>query len=168
MHWLIMYRSLFLLRRRHHQYVTPIQVRHILSHTFYIHIDRWTKSPFFKKKFLADTLTCPISGPLVPLFWISGDVSSRFQSQSVFCLICLFFLQRRMLCTFPEIHFWHYTCWPLDSWHHYQFCPHILFPADVRLLGFELMPSEYLWVRCSTNWAKLESTSLSHTLSIST
>ena len=27
-------------------------------------------------------------GPLVPLFWISGDVSSGFQSQSGFCLIC--------------------------------------------------------------------------------
>ena len=29
-------------------------------------------------------------GPLVPLFWISGDVSSGFQSQSLFCLICCF------------------------------------------------------------------------------
>ena len=26
-------------------------------------------------------------GPLVPLFWISGDVASGFQSQSGFCLI---------------------------------------------------------------------------------
>ena len=30
------------------------------------------------------------SGPLVPLFWISGDVSSGFQSQSGFCLIRYF------------------------------------------------------------------------------
>ena len=30
---------------------------------------------------------CPILGPLVPLFWISGDVSSGFQRQSGFCLI---------------------------------------------------------------------------------
>ena len=44
--------------------------------------------PFFFKKFLADT--CLILGPLVPLFWISGDVSSGFQSQSGFCLICYF------------------------------------------------------------------------------
>ena len=44
---------------------------------------------FFKKKFLADT--CPFLGPLVPLFWISGDVSSGFQSQSGFCLIRYFF-----------------------------------------------------------------------------
>ena len=29
-------------------------------------------------------------GPLVPLFWISGDVSSGFQSQSGFCLIRYF------------------------------------------------------------------------------
>ena len=34
--------------------------------------------------------TCPFMGPLVPLFWISGDVSSGFQSQSGFCLICYF------------------------------------------------------------------------------
>ena len=37
---------------------------------------------FFFKVFLSDTFTCPILGPLVPLFWISGDVSSGFQSQS--------------------------------------------------------------------------------------
>ena len=37
--------------------------------------------------FLSDTFTCPISGPLIPLFWISGDVSSGFQNQSGFCLI---------------------------------------------------------------------------------
>ena len=43
---------------------------------------------FFFLKFLADT--CPFLGPLVPLFWISGDVSSGFQSQSGFCLICYF------------------------------------------------------------------------------
>ena len=34
----------------------------------------------FLSFFLADT--CPFLGPLVPLFWISGDVSSGFQSQS--------------------------------------------------------------------------------------
>ena len=39
------------------------------------------------KMFLADTFTCSILGPLVPLFWISGDISSGFQSQSGFCLI---------------------------------------------------------------------------------
>ena len=43
---------------------------------------------FFFLKFLADT--CPFLGPLVPLFWISGDVSSGFQSQSGFCLIHYF------------------------------------------------------------------------------
>ena len=40
---------------------------------------------FFLLKFLADT--CPFWGPLVALFWISGDVSSGFQSQSGFCFI---------------------------------------------------------------------------------
>ena len=43
---------------------------------------------FFKKSFLADTY--PFGGPLVPLFWISGDISSGFQSQSGFCLIHFF------------------------------------------------------------------------------
>ena len=36
----------------------------------------------FFKNILTDTYTCPILGPLIPLFWISGDVSSGFQSQS--------------------------------------------------------------------------------------
>ena len=35
------------------------------------------------------SFTCPILGPLVPLFWISGDVFSGFQSQSSFCLISI-------------------------------------------------------------------------------
>ena len=39
----------------------------------------------FFLKFLLDT--CPFVGPLIPLFWTSGDVSSGFQSQSGFCLI---------------------------------------------------------------------------------
>ena len=42
----------------------------------------------FFLKFLADT--CPFLGPLVLLFWIFGDVSSGFQSQSGFCLIRYF------------------------------------------------------------------------------
>ena len=41
----------------------------------------------FFKVFLLDTCTYPILGPLVPLFWISDDVSSGFQSQSGFSLI---------------------------------------------------------------------------------
>ena len=43
----------------------------------------------FLKVFFSDTFTCPILGPLVPLFWISSDVSSGFQSQSGFCLIII-------------------------------------------------------------------------------
>ena len=34
--------------------------------------------------------TCPFFGATVPLFWISGDISSGFQSQSGFCLIRYF------------------------------------------------------------------------------
>ena len=36
-------------------------------------------------KFLLDT--CPFVGPLIPLFWTSGDISSGFQNHSGFCLI---------------------------------------------------------------------------------
>ena len=52
-------------------------------------------------------------GPLVLLFWISGDISSVFQSLSGFCLIC--FLRRQIYCTFPGIHIWCYTCPPLGD-----------------------------------------------------
>ena len=34
----------------------------------------------FLKMILADRCTCPILGPLVPLFWISGDISSDFKA----------------------------------------------------------------------------------------
>ena len=34
-----------------------------------------------------DTFTCPTLGPLVPLFSISGDISSGFQNQGWFCFI---------------------------------------------------------------------------------
>ena len=37
--------------------------------------------------YLADTFTCPISGTLVPIFWVSGDASSGFHNQSRSCLI---------------------------------------------------------------------------------
>ena len=40
---------------------------------------------FFKKKLD----TCPFVGPLTPMFWTSGEVSSGFlQSQRVGSLIC--------------------------------------------------------------------------------
>ena len=57
---------------------------------------------FFFFKFLLDT--CPFVGPLIPLFWTSGDVSSGFQSQSGFCLIHTW--QRHTWSMFPEIHLW--------------------------------------------------------------
>ena len=44
-------------------------------------------SCLFFQVFWADIFICPTSGPLIPLFFfISGDVSSGFQSQSGFCL----------------------------------------------------------------------------------
>ena len=39
---------------------------------------------FFSFLFNFFIYTCPTFGPLVPLFWISGKVSSRFESQSGF------------------------------------------------------------------------------------
>ena len=49
----------------------------------------WALHPFFF--FLSFWWTHVLFwGPLVPLFWISGDVSSGFQSQSGFCLIRYF------------------------------------------------------------------------------
>ena len=52
---------------------------------------RWQPFLFIallKKVLWADTFTSPILGPL-PLFWISGDVSFRFQIQSGICLNCI-------------------------------------------------------------------------------
>ena len=43
---------------------------------------------FFWKLFVG-TFTCPTLGSWVPLFWISGSVSSGFQSQSGFIHICI-------------------------------------------------------------------------------
>ena len=46
-----------------------------MTRRFFIHVEL-----FFFFNFLLDT--CPFFGPLIPLFWTSGDVSSGFQSQS--------------------------------------------------------------------------------------
>ena len=42
---------------------------------------------FLKKCFWRTHTHILFLGPLIPMFWISGDVSSGFQSQSGFCLI---------------------------------------------------------------------------------
>ena len=59
--------------------------------------------------------------PLVPLFWISDDVSSRFQNQSGFCLIH-FFGGR---CNVHSLRstLWCYTCQPLGGQHHSWLLP---------------------------------------------
>ena len=59
----------------------------ISSCCWYLLICICNKSFYFFYFFLSDTLTCPILGPLVALFWISGNVSSGFLRQSGFCLI---------------------------------------------------------------------------------
>ena len=89
----------------------------------------------FFLKFLADT--CPFLGPLVPLFWISGDISFGIQSQSGFCFIH-FFAEANVMYILRDpplvLHL-------LASWWS-VLSPHTA--AEVRLLGSELMLSEYL------------------------
>ena len=71
------------------QYKLPLRITIIFQQRAPRHQILWKtnsiKTTFYNigtffLKFLADT--CPFLGPLVPLFWISGDVSSGFQSQS--------------------------------------------------------------------------------------
>ena len=59
---------------------------------------------------------------LVPLFWISGDVSG-FQNQSGFCLI--HFLVEVNVMYILKIHLWWYTCQPLGSQQHSWSLPHM-------------------------------------------
>ena len=60
--------------------------------------------------------SCPILGPLVALFWISGDVSPGFQSQSSgFCLI--HHIAEANVMYIPEIHLWCYTLRGADQVH---------------------------------------------------
>ena len=59
--------------------------------------------------------TCPFMGLLIPLFWISGDVSYGFQNQSGQPYSHL--SETYIWCIFPQIHFCCNTCWPLDIQH---------------------------------------------------
>ena len=54
-------------------------------------------------------------GPLKPLLWTSGDVSSRFQSQSRQSY--LHFVEAYIQYIFAEIHLWCDTCQPLGDQH---------------------------------------------------
>ena len=75
-------------------------------------------------------------GPLIPLFWTSGDVSSGFQSQS---RSLIFTWKRHAWCTFPEIHLWCNTYQPLGGQHGSQsLSPHASFSSF----------SSYLLLRC--------------------
>ena len=50
-------------------------------------------------------------GPLIPLFWTSGDVCPGFQSQGgLDCMLSC-------LSAIPQIHLWCDTCRPLDIQH---------------------------------------------------
>ena len=60
---------------------------------------------FLKKNWRTSVL---LLGPLIPLFWTSGYISSGFQSQSGQP-----YSQRHTWCTFLDIHLWWNTCWPL-------------------------------------------------------
>ena len=80
------------------------------------------ESILFFKKFLADT--CPFLWPLVPLVWISSDVSSGFQSQSGFCLICFFAEANVMYIPWDPPLVLH-MCQPLGSQQHSQSLPHM-------------------------------------------
>ena len=44
----------------------------------------------FLKMLLKDIYTCRILGPLVPIFGISGDISSGLKSQSGLCLVNIY------------------------------------------------------------------------------
>ena len=66
-------------------------------------------------------------GPLIPLFWTSGDVSSGFQSQSGQP-----YSHSTEMYTFPEIHLWCDTCRPLGSQHGNQA---ILFHIPATCIG---------------------------------
>ena len=93
------------------------------------------ESFFFK--FLADT--CPFLVPLVPLFWISGDISSGFQSQSGLpYLHCggernVYSPRSTSGATLADL---------LAVGMQPVLSPHTV--AEVRLPGFELVLSEYL------------------------
>ena len=73
-------------------YVPAMKGKYIYyrSDTVISNTDNWRLPLFWNVFFWADTYTCPILGPLVPMFWISGNVSSGFQIQSGFCLNRIF------------------------------------------------------------------------------
>ena len=83
------------------------------------------------------------------LFWISDDVSSGFQSQSGLPYShCrgehnVWSPRSTSAATLADL---------LAAGMQPVLSPHIV--AEVRLPGFELVLSEYLWARRSTNWAK--------------
>ena len=93
---------------------------------------------FFLNKFLGGHM-CPILGPLVPLFWMSSDVSSGFQSQSG--------LPYSHCGGKHNVHSLRSTSGATHADLLAAGLPPVLSPhtvAEVRLPGFELMLLEYL------------------------
>ena len=89
---------------------------------------------------------CPILGPLEPLFWISGDVSSGFQSQSR-----LPYSHCGGKC---NVHSLRSTSGATHANLLAAGTQPVLSPrtvAEVRLPGFKIVLSQYLCVRRSTN-----------------
>ena len=68
-------------------------------------------------------------GPLIPLFWTSGDVCPGFQSQGGFLACTL-----SCLCASPQIHLWCDTCWLYRGQHGSQ--SHSLHATEVAAVGW--------------------------------
>ena len=118
------------------------------------------------------------------LFWTSGYVSSGFQS-----LGSLIHTWQRWMCyTFPDIHLWCDTCWPLGgqhgSWANFFHIPASrhwwgskpwpivlqtnVLPTELCRLGINIMPW-YVWtrwlnMRCNSIWNSLRLFTLDCTL----
>ena len=80
----------------------------VVSDTFLTLMEFFFFSSFFLNFWRTHVL---FVGPLIPLFWTSGDICPGFQSQGG--LACMLSCLRAI----PLIHLWCDTCWPLDGLH---------------------------------------------------
>ena len=75
-------------------------------------------------------------GPLIPLFWTSGDICPGIQSQGG--LTCTL----SCLGAVPQIHLWCDTCQPLDGQHGSLLCSLYADLSRGRMPGFEQVISQ--------------------------
>ena len=72
-------------------YIMHSEHANMLLSTIVYHERRSNPDGLFRQNFffimVLEDMSPFFVGPLIPLFWTSGDVSSGFQSQSGFCLI---------------------------------------------------------------------------------